>query len=62
MRFHSGKPSLIDAPDEKPEITWQLLRRVLKYARPYRWQISGSLLLILSHTGLTLLSPQILRA
>ena len=29
--------------------------------RPYRWLIGGMLLLILSHTGLGLLTPLILR-
>jgi len=53
--------SMVNAPDEKPKITRQLLMRVLHYAQPYRWQISGMLLLILAHTGLSLLSPLILR-
>jgi len=34
---------LINAPDEKPKITWPLLRRVLHYAQPYHWLIVGML-------------------
>jgi ATP-binding cassette subfamily B protein len=52
---------MINSPDEKPEITWQLLKRVLDYAKPYRWLIGGMLLLILANTGLMLLTPLILR-
>ena len=52
---------LINAPDEKPRITWPLLIRVLEYARPYRLLIGAMLLLILAHTGLMLLTPLILR-
>lgn len=37
------------------------MRRVLHYGKPYRWQIFGMLLLILINTGLTLLTPLILR-
>ncbi|MGC9393978.1 MAG: ABC transporter ATP-binding protein [Anaerolineae bacterium] len=61
MRFYRGRRGLINAPDEKPEITWQLLARVLHYARPYRWSIAGMLLLILAQTGMNLLTPLIMR-
>jgi len=61
MGFRRGGRGLINAPDEKPKITWPLLKRVLHYAKPYRWQISGMLLLILAHTGMTLLTPLIMR-
>jgi ATP-binding cassette, subfamily B, bacterial len=62
MRMHGGgMRSMIDAPDEKPKITRSLLKRVLHYARPYHWLIGAILLLILTHTGLMLLSPLILR-
>ncbi|MBN2147420.1 MAG: ABC transporter ATP-binding protein [Anaerolineales bacterium] len=47
--------------DEKPKVTWGLLRRVLSYSNPYRWQIAGMLLMILFTTGLTLLTPLIMR-
>jgi len=49
------------ASDEKPKVTWALLRRVLRYSRPYRWHIIGMLLLILVSTGLGLVNPLILR-
>ena len=61
MRFHQGMRNLIQSPDEKPKVTWALLRRVLGYGRPYRRHIIGMLLLILTATGLTLLTPLILR-
>jgi ATP-binding cassette subfamily B protein len=49
------------SPDGKPEVTWGLLRRVLRYARPYRWWIVGMLTITLATTGLSLLTPLILR-
>ncbi|RQW02627.1 ABC transporter ATP-binding protein [candidate division KSB1 bacterium] len=61
MRTHSGMRSLIDATDEKPKITWPLLRRVLHYAGPYRWLIVAILLLILLRAALLLLTPLIIR-
>lgn len=54
-RIHS------DAPDEKPRITRGLIKRVWKYARPYRWYILAMLAVTLGTTGLGLLSPLILR-
>jgi ATP-binding cassette subfamily B protein len=42
-------------------VTLGLLRRVLGYGRPYRWQIASMLALILVTTGLSLLTPLILR-
>ena len=53
--------SYIDASDEKPQLSWDLVKRVLSYARPYRWQMVGSLASILLYTGVALLSPLILR-
>ena len=47
--------------DQKPKVTRALLLRVLAYARPYRWQIIGMLLTILTSTGLSLLTPLIFR-
>ncbi len=61
MGFHGGMRGLINSPDEKPKITWPLLKRVLQYAKPYRWLIVGMLLLILASTGLMLLTPLVLR-
>ena len=53
--------SYIHATDEKPHLSWDLVKRVLTYAKPYRRQIIGSLLAILIYTGLLLLSPLILK-
>jgi len=61
MHHHGGMRSLANLPDEKPKVTWALLQRVLGYALPYRGLIMGMLVLILSSTGLTLLSPLIVR-
>ncbi len=60
MGFHSFH-GMINSPDEKPKITWPLLKRVLHYARPYRELIFAMLVLILASTGLSLLTPLILR-
>jgi ATP-binding cassette subfamily B protein len=63
MLFHGGGIFFnMGAPDEKrPKVTWQLLRRVLRHARPYRWQIVAMLVMILATAGLSLLTPLILR-
>ena len=62
MGMHGGGWfSLLNATDEKPKVTWALLRRVLTYSLPYRWQIIGMLAAILVSTGLALLTPLILR-
>ena len=53
--------SIINASEEKPRVTGALLRRVLGYSRPYRWQITAMLIMILLSTGLTLLTPLIMR-
>ena len=52
---------LLNAPTEKPKVTWDLMKRVLDYSKPYRTQIIGMLVMILFNTGLTLLTPLILR-
>ncbi len=49
------------ATDEKPKVTWDLLKRVLTYSRPYRWPLVGMLGLILITTGTALLMPLIFR-
>jgi ATP-binding cassette subfamily B protein len=59
--WHSGWWSFVGSTGEKPKITWDLLRRVLRYAKPYRWHIFGMLLLIMFNTGLTLLTPLLVR-
>ena len=62
MGFHgSGWWSYVSSSGEKPRVTWGLMKRVLGYSYPYRWQIVGMLLLIMINTGLTLLTPLILR-
>ncbi len=53
--------SYIRASEEKPRLSWGLVRRVLAYGNPYRWRIIGSLLSILFYTAVALLSPLILR-
>jgi ATP-binding cassette subfamily B protein len=67
MMFHGGGGgggnwfSAMRASDEKPRVTWSLLRRVLAYGRPYRRQIAGMLVMILTTTGLGLLTPLVTR-
>src|SRR3990172_1335505 len=62
MGFHGGGWwSYLSASNEKPRVTWGLLKRVLGYSSPYRWHIIGMLVLILINTGLTLLTPLIMR-
>ena len=56
-----GWRNYVSSTGEKPKVTWSLLRRVMGYSTPYRWQILGMLLLILTSTGLSLLVPMILR-
>jgi ATP-binding cassette, subfamily B, bacterial len=52
----------IRSGDEKPpKVTRELLLRVLAYARPYWWHLSGMLAAILVSTGLSLVSPLIFR-
>jgi ATP-binding cassette subfamily B protein len=62
MGMHGGGWwSYLSSTEERPKVTWELLKRVLRYSQPYRWQIAGMLALILASTGLTLLTPLILR-
>jgi ATP-binding cassette subfamily B protein len=56
-----GWGSIIRAPDERPQVTWALLQRVLQYAAPYRLYIIGMLVIILISTGLSLLTPLVMR-
>lgn len=53
--------SLANAPDETPKVTRELLIRVMKYARPYAWSLAGMLFLILLSTGLSLMTPLVVR-
>ena len=61
MSWHTGWWSYVSSTGEKPKVTWPLMRRVLSYSRPYRWQIIAMLLMILFNTGLTLITPLIMR-
>lgn len=58
---HGGWGSMIHAPEERPRITLDLLRRVQTYAKPYRWQIAAMLVMILLSTGLSLVAPLVMR-
>jgi len=62
MAFQGGgfRGSLL-ASDEKPHITWSLLKRALSYGWLYRWRVAGLLVLILCLSGLNLVQPLILR-
>jgi ATP-binding cassette subfamily B protein len=57
----TGWRGYMKGSDEKPELTWNLIKRVLKYARPYRLQIIAMFILIIATTGLGLLVPLIMR-
>jgi ATP-binding cassette, subfamily B, bacterial len=61
MWHGAGWFSYMRSGDQKPQVTRQLLVRVLAYARPYAGQIIGMLVAILLTTGLSLLSPLIFR-
>jgi ATP-binding cassette, subfamily B, bacterial len=56
-----GWHSFIRSGDEKPKVTWALLKRVLNYSVAYRWRIIAMLLLILASSGLSLVTPLIVR-
>ena len=60
-RGRGGWGSYINAPEEKPKVTWGLLKRVVGYASSYRWHILGMLIMIITTTGMALLTPLILR-
>ena len=62
MHGHGGWfGSYMRSESKPPKVTRELLMRVLTYARPYRWQITGMLAMILIGTGLSLLIPLIFR-
>ncbi len=46
---------------EKFNLTWPLIKRVYRYARPYGSRLAGILLIILATSGLHLLNPLIMR-
>ncbi len=57
----SGWFGLLRSANEKPKVTWALLKRVFRYSDPYRSQILGMLVIILINTGMGLLTPLIFR-
>jgi ATP-binding cassette, subfamily B, bacterial len=62
MSFHGGGfRGFIQATDEKPKVTLTLFKRVMAYAKPYQYQITAMLFLILLITGLNLLTPLVIR-
>jgi len=62
MGMHgSGWFTYLRSGDEKPKVTWDLMKRVLRYSSPYRREILGMLVTILLTTGLGLLTPLIMR-
>jgi ATP-binding cassette subfamily B protein len=56
-----GLGRLARETDEKPKITRALLKRVLTYARPYWRRLIAMLVVILASTGISMLSPLVLR-
>ena len=62
MQAHGrGWGSYLSAPDEKPRLSWNLMKRVLHYTYGYRWQIAAILALIMTSTGLSLCMPLLMR-
>ena len=59
--MHGGWYQYMRSGDQKPKVTKELLLRVLNYAKPYWWHISGMLITILFSAALTLVSPLIFR-
>lgn len=56
-----GRMAMLNPEEKQPRVTRALLQRVMSYARPYKWQILGMLLMILFSAGLSLVSPLIFR-
>ncbi|PKO01545.1 MAG: ABC transporter [Chloroflexi bacterium HGW-Chloroflexi-5] len=56
-----GMKHLAEAPDKIPHVSLSLLKRVFTYAKPYMWHLVGMLTLIMIGTGLSLLSPMVVR-
>lgn len=48
-------------PDSRAKLSWALVRRVFRYARPYRGAIALTFVLILIQSGLGLVTPLIFR-
>ncbi|NTW44133.1 MAG: ABC transporter ATP-binding protein, partial [Anaerolineaceae bacterium] len=56
-----GRLSYLQSSDERPKITRVLIKRVMDYAKPYRKHIFFMLFIILISTGISLVSPLIMR-
>ncbi|KAF0111381.1 MAG: peptide/lipid/heavy metal/multidrug exporter [Chloroflexi bacterium] len=56
-----GMRRLANSPDEIPHVSWALIKRVMRYAKPYNLMLVLMLILILTGTGLSLLTPLIVR-
>lgn len=50
-----------NSEEEKPRVTRYLVKRILGYAKPYKWLIAAMLLVTLATTGLALATPLILK-
>jgi ATP-binding cassette subfamily B protein len=64
MGFHGGGWFIYFRSEDDTaaaDVSWPLLKRVLGYARPYKWGIVILLASILATTGLGLITPLILR-
>jgi len=61
MMHGGGWHTFLRSTDEKPKVTCALLKRVLGYSAPYRWQLIGMLFFILINSGLHLLTPLVIR-
>ncbi|MBK9051840.1 MAG: ABC transporter ATP-binding protein [Chloroflexi bacterium] len=61
--FHGGGWFAYLRQDEKerPKLSRQLLRRVLAFAHPYRWQVGFLLLTILFISGVSAITPLLMR-
>ncbi|MCB8944175.1 MAG: ABC transporter ATP-binding protein [Ardenticatenaceae bacterium] len=61
--FHGGGwwAYISDDEQKRPTITRELLIRVWQFAQPYQWRVVGLLLTILIISGLSLISPLLLR-
>jgi ATP-binding cassette subfamily B protein len=57
----TGWRGYLKSSDERPKLTWGLMRRVMGYARPYRFKILAMFILIVATTGLALLPPLMIR-
>ena len=56
-----GMRRLANTADERPDITWKLIKRVLGYAAPYRFKLLSLLFLILAGSAVSLVTPLIFR-